>query len=288
MAETKIIINANSSPRTSGLGVRPQIRELAQFLLGLLSGAKSGTDVSVYVDDSDAVAAAAVVTAAAVASADTVSVNGTALTATSHTARGTITCASVDVSDACDVGGEVFTAAAAEDLEAGEFDQSGTDAQCATSLAACINANATLAAILKAKAVSNVVHIKYLTAGTAGNSVVLTSTDGTDLAVSGSGTLAGGAARANNQFDFHAQWNDDTAADIARAINASSTALVSGQVSAAAVDDEVTITALTPGVTGNAITIATSNGSRLAITGSLARLAGGTDATANTFSLSGN
>ncbi|GAF68414.1 unnamed protein product, partial [marine sediment metagenome] len=58
-----------------------------------------------------------------------------------------ITCATVLVADTAaitDSGGVVrtFTAAAAEDQTAREFDQSGTDAECAVSLVSCVN-NAT-------------------------------------------------------------------------------------------------------------------------------------------------
>jgi len=50
-----------------------------------------------------------------------------------------ITCATVLVADYVVVGGLTFTAAAAEDLTARKFNQSGDDTVCAASLAACIN-----------------------------------------------------------------------------------------------------------------------------------------------------
>jgi hypothetical protein len=53
----------------------------------------------------------------------------------------TITLASVAVGDSVLVNGQEFEAAAAEDADEREFDQSGTDAQAATSLAGLINSD---------------------------------------------------------------------------------------------------------------------------------------------------
>lgn len=88
-------------------------------------------------------------------------------------------------------------------------------------------------------------------------------------------TLTAVASGATNN-----QWNVGTGATgsangLAAAINASSTALVSGQVTAAAAAGVVTITAVAYGVTGNAITIAegVDGGSVMTVSG--ARLTGG-------------
>lgn len=156
---------------------------------------------------------------------------------------------------------------------ADEFDISGSNAQTCTSILAAINANETLTAIVTASTTATVVTVRAIIPGTAGN-YVLTSTDA-QLAVSGSGTMTGGAALANNQFDFGGT-NAETATALAAAINASTTDIVEHIVSATASDAAVTISAKTPGFAGNAVTIATSDGTRLAITGSLSRLAGGT------------
>ena len=82
-------------------------------------------------------------------------------------------------------------------------------------------------------------------------------------------TSAAGA----NEFNIGA--SDTTcAAAIVTAINASTTALIQGFISPSSLLGVVTLTAIPAGVVGNAYTLASSNGSRLAV--SAARLAGGT------------
>lgn len=231
------------------------------------------------------VEATGTVSPSAVQSGDTVTINGTALTATAKTARGTVTCtaANTDVDDELVIGSVTLTAKNSENTAAGQFKCNGTDAQMATSIAACIAANATLTALIDKAVASNVVHLKAKTAGTAGNSIVLTSTDADGIAVSGSGTLGSGAAVANNQFDFHAQFNVQTGQALAAAIAASSTSLVSGHVTASANGSTgvVTLTAVYGGLAGNAVTLASSDGGRLAVSG--ARLTGGTETSSGSY-----
>lgn len=242
-------------------------------LRGFLGGQHNGA-VTVRTWN-DLVGATGTVTLAAVQAGDTVTINGTALTATQARANGTATCASVSVADTVTVRGVVFTAAAAENLATGAFNQSSTDTVCATSLAACINAstNASLSGLVGAKSAAGVVTVYSIAAGTAGNAYTLASSNGGRLAVSGA-TLANGAAVANNQFDFAAS-DTVNAASLVTAIGASSTSLVSGHVTAANVAGVVTLTAKELGLAGNAITLASSNGGRLAVSG--ARLTGGTE-----------
>jgi phage tail sheath gpL-like len=83
------------------------------------------------------------------------------------------------------------------------------------------------------------------------------------------------------QFNVGAD-DEETATNLAAAINASANALVSGLVTAAAVDEVVTITAYKKGKMGNAVTIASADAT---IVASGARLTGGTNATAVTYSL---
>lgn len=94
--------------------------------------------------------------------------------------------------------------------------------------------------------------------------------------------VASGAT--GNQFNVGA---DDTltAADAVRAINASASALVSGDagVTATSALGVITLTARTAGVTGNAITITSADAT---ITPSDARLTGGSDGTVTTVALS--
>lgn len=84
--------------------------------------------------------------------------------------------------------------------------------------------------------------------------------------------VASGAT--GNQFNVG---GTDTAAatSLAAAINGSATALIQNTVSATSALGVVTISAKVPGVAGNAYTLASSNGSRLAVSG--ARLTGGTN-----------
>jgi hypothetical protein len=331
------------------------------------------------------VRASAIVTAATVVNNNTIAINGTTFTATQKHARGTITptlsgidvddtvtinttgiltakkhhsygtvtitAAGVDVDDTVTLNGYAFTAKAAEDLEAGQFDTSGTDTAAATSLAACINASTdplidgifeassaagvvliravatgittytfvssdaqlavtgsgnltagtvpaanefdfsgttaqactslaaainactALSGIVTAWASATVVTVRAVTVGTGGNSIGLASSDA-QLAVSAA-NLSGGAAVANNVFDFGGT-DTETATDLARAINASTTALVNKHVTATSSGAAVTITAAIPGHAGNAVTVA-GTVSTLVFTDSVTRLAGGTE-----------
>lgn len=286
---------ANSTPTTYSLNITADDGEqtvssdatktalqLRSFFHRAASGGNRG-DVTMKCRTST-VTATGTVTAAAVEAADTVSINGTALTATTHTARGTATCVSVAEDDALSVAGVTFTVKDTPDPEEPlEVETGSTDTEMAENFAAAINANETTSAVVKATNVAGVVHIKALAVGTGGNAIALTET-GTTITASGAGTLAGGAAVANNQFDFHAAWDDDTATALAAAINASTTALISKHVTAEASSAAVTVTAKIPGHAGNAVTIASSDGTRLAITASATRLTGGTETlTTHTF-----
>lgn len=74
--------------------------------------------------------------------------------------------------------------------------------------------------------------------------------------------------------------DDQTAADLAVAINTSVAPLIKGHVTAAAVSNVVTVTAVTPGICGNTITLAATG------TGAVAsgpRLTGGTNGTVSTY-----
>ncbi len=153
----------------------------------------------------------------------------------------------------------------------GQFDISGSIAQCCTSILAAINANVTLMTLITASTTATVVTMRSLIAGSAGN-YVLTSSDA-QLAVSGAGTMTGGATIANNAFDFGGT-DIETAADLVRCINASTTALVSGAVGAEAADAVITLTADLTGASGNDVTLSSTGGT---MTCSVTRLAGGTE-----------
>jgi len=97
------------------------------------------------------------------------------------------------------------------------------------------------------------------------NGVVLTAVNGTPAA---------------NQFDMSGNATAE-AASLVAAINANAT--LAGLVLASNVAGVVTVEALNGGLSGNAISLASSNGTRLAV--SAAALAGGTNGTAYSFSV---
>lgn len=86
-------------------------------------------------------------------------------------------------------------------------------------------------------------------------------------------TAVAGAAGAN-QFSIDGTDTADAAA-LAAAINASSTAGISGIVSATSDGAVVTVSCMVPGKVGNAITLASSSGVTLAVSG--AKLTGGSE-----------
>lgn len=261
---------------------KESLHKLSNLHEAVLSGAGLGTTTVAWRNNQ--VAASAIVTCATVVSGNTVTINGQALTAAQRHATGTITitAAGVDTDDTVTIQGEVFTAKDAEDTDEGEFDKSGTDDAAATSLLACIQANATVMALMTATRSNNVITLRSIVTGTAGNAYTLVSSDA-QLAVTGSGTLTNGAAESNNTFDYTGT-NAQTAVKLAAAINASTTAIVNKHVTAEASGDTVIITAVFPGNAGNAVTLATSGGT-LAITGGVARLTGGTEDTVVSYSL---
>lgn len=219
---------------------------------------------------SSVVAASATATCAAVASADTVTIAGQALTAAQKRATGTLTAASVEADDTCVINGVTFTAVA-DTVVLGEptFDCSGTDAETTTSLIAQVNAYASplLSGIAAARATAGqtaITTIYAISQGTSGNAITLVGT-AVRLAASAA-TLTNGAAVANNAFDW-AGTNDTTAAALAYAINNSTTAAVK-QVTATASANVVTVTSKVAGLAGNTLTFVSSNGTRLAVTGS--------------------
>lgn len=374
------------NPFAQGFSKRRALNEFAAKLHGLAGGVGGGVTERATLRVSTA-GATGTATCATVQAADTVSINGVAMTATQHNARGTvtptlsgidvtdtvtinttgiltarqhyakgtITCAAADAADNVVVGATTFVGTAGA-VVLGEatysIDTGNTEA--ATSLAAQINAHAVASLVVTATSALGVVTLRAVESGVAGNLIVLTSTDGTDLAVSGAGTLTGatavaadefdisgttaqcctsltaainqcvllqgivtawcsatvvtiravtagtggnsiglessdaqlavsaaalanGATVANNQFDFGGT-NEETATALAAAINASTSDLVEFHVTAEADEDEVLITAQVSGHAGNTVELASSNGSRLALTGvTNGKLIGGTE-----------
>jgi phage tail sheath gpL-like len=176
MAYTTVVVLEHTD-KIDGVndGDRSSIQNLCNFLQAALAGAKRGVEVDIHANDGEASAAAS----------------------------GTVTCASADAADTVTVNGVVFTGAAAEDIGAAEFNVAGTDDEAATSLAACINGStdALIANIVTASAAADVVTITAVQKGHTGNAITLASSDGTDLAVSGS-RLEGGTGGNVDGYNF--------------------------------------------------------------------------------------
>lgn len=261
---------------------------LAKLIWNSVSGrlnGLSGTESYLQVQQS-VVCASATATPAAVQNADTVTIAGTALTATQRRASGTITFAASTAADTITLNGVVFTAVNGA-VTPGEatFDVSGNDTADAASFVSQLAAysDARINGIVASKSSAAVVTVYAVTQGTAGNAITLASSNGTRLAVSGA-TLANGAAIANNTFDF-AGSNVTTGQALAAAINASTTAAVQQTVATASSSTGVvTVTSKMGGVAGNTIAFVSSNGTRLAVTGS-GFLASGAQGAATRFLL---
>ncbi len=224
------------------------------------------------------VRANAIVTVAAPVTTATVTINGQAITGIVQRATATITPNAAVAGNTVTIGTTVFTAVAGVAVVGSQtFSIDTDDAATCTDLAAQINAFVPFAGILTATASSTVVTMRFVTAGTAYDSYPLAST-ATRLAKSGT-TFTDGLAVANNQWDTSLGSTDtQMATDIARCINASTTAAIKNNVYATSDAATVTIWSKHLGSLGNQISLATSDGSTLAITGSVSRLGGGTNA----------
>lgn len=206
---------------------------------------------------------------------DTVTINGTTLTAKQHRATGTLDAGTAIVGTTFSIRGNTFTGVAGEaSLGTATFSIDTSDTATATSIAAQINAYAPLSGIVTATSETNRVTIRAVTGGTAGNAIALAGT--ASVLEASDTTLTGGAAVANNEFEAIGT-DTQIAADLVRCIGASTTALVSSHCVATNEAGVVTIRAKYPGTAGNNITLASSDGGRLAVAVTNGRLAGGTD-----------
>jgi len=117
-------------------------------------------------------------------------------------ATGTYTCvvaSVVDDTDVVTIGGTALSVKASPSSTA-EFAKGSTNAGCATNLANAINANATLAKIVRATASSDVVTVTALAPGPVGNFITLAET-GNGFTKSGT-TLANGASDEVDGYAF--------------------------------------------------------------------------------------
>lgn len=109
--------------------------------------------------------------------------------------------------------------------------------------------------------------------------VTLASVSAADtFTINGVAFTAVSGTPAANQFDISGT-DTAAAASAVAAVTACVTANVAGLVEATNVLGVLTLKAKRKGLGGNAFTIATSNGTRLAITGSATRFSGGTETT---------
>lgn len=111
-------------------------------------------------------------------------------------ASATITLATVAADDTVTIGKTTLTAKASPSGE-NEFSQAGTDTVDAAGLVTKINAHSVLSKLVVATSSAGVVTVTALAKGEVGNHIVLVSSNGTRLAVTGSGYLASGAGGVN-------------------------------------------------------------------------------------------
>ncbi len=191
--------------------------------------------------------------------------------------------------DVVTVNGTGFTAGTSFVVDTADY------ANMSSSLTEAINASAA-ASVLTASYSSNIVTVTANTAGTSGNSLTLAVTsDGDNIAVSGS-TLSGGAAAvaASMTITYGAPSNGDTitvaGTTFTKAASGSATefstigeltALIEALATVGATDNGsvITVTATTAGTAGNSIAVSKTGS---ALTLSSATLLGGTEAIAAT------
>ncbi len=187
---TKEVVPSNPA---AALAKLPRIaKELQGFTVSLLAGASANTTIALAaIRDEDTVISALNNNAGTITDI-TANISINALKAT-----GTVTCAAVDAADTVTIDGRVYTAIAnlATPANSSQFSVGASNTACAENLVAAIIASERLDPYSKVTATNlvGVVTITARTAGTAGNAITLTSSDGTDLAVSGA-TLSGGSA----------------------------------------------------------------------------------------------
>lgn len=114
----------------------------------------------------------------------------------------TATCVSVAADDTITIAGVTLTAKASPSGE-NQFSQAGSDTADAASLASKISAHSVLSTLMSATSALGVVTITLKQKGVLGNYITLTSSNGTRLAVTGSGYFTsgtGGATDAANTY----------------------------------------------------------------------------------------
>lgn len=221
-------------------------------------------------------------------------------------ATGTVTCASVQAGDTVTINGLVYTAVTGTKADNTQFSIDTGNNECAADLADSINNDVRAGTLgdVSAQVSTNVVTCTSNQSGTAGNAVTLVSSNGTRLAVSGSGTFTGGVnadqvtvnglvytavagAKANNtQFSID---TSDTAAatDLANSItNDARTPITIPTIDVTATSSLGVVTVTAPvnaGADGNAIdTVGSAN-----ITAEGSTLTGGITSTMTSIKVDG-
>lgn len=149
-------------------------------------------------------------TSVAVSASDSAStIAGNVAAALGKHATGTVTLASAIAADTVTIGATIFVGTSgAVTPGAATFSIDTGDSLAAASLVAQIKAHAVASTKVYASATGAVVSLTSINGGTASNSIVLTSSNGTRLAVTGSGTLAG--ATADNDAALYASVSSGT------------------------------------------------------------------------------
>lgn len=192
--------------------------------------------------------------------------NGVTFTAAQLNARATATLTTVAAGNTITIGATTFTAQdAAVNLGDATFCDATSDTATATSLAAQINGHAVASTVVTASSAAGVVKIRALTAGTAGNAIIL-SRVGAPIALTatGGGALAGaflegGLAQSVAGWDY-GDSNTQGAVALAAVLNASTNSAISTYFTATSASNVVTIKAKTEGTAANSLAITKTGG----------------------------
>ncbi len=255
--------------------------------LGIVSATNAGGSTAVITLTSDELGTGGDATTLTTDDAGTLAISGAVFTG------------GVDA-DFCTINGLVYTAVAGS--KAGDFTKFSTDTgnnETATDLADSItnDVRAGTSGDTTAISASAIVTITTDVAGTGGDAITLTSSDGGTLAVSGavfSGgvdadfctinglvyTAVAGAKADNTEFSTDTS-NDATATDLALSVTNDGRSGTLGDCTANATTDTVTITTNVKGTGGDATTLTSSDGGTLAVSGATFSGGAGHDVTVN-------
>ena len=205
-------------------------------------------------------------------------------------ADGTITCAGVLAGDTVTVNGLLYTGVTGAKANDTEFSVDTGNNETALDLRNSIDDDTRTGTLgdVSAGVSTNVVTSTSDQLGTAGNAVTLVSSNGTRLAVSGAGTFTGGVdadtvtvnglvytavVTKTNDTEFGTANDNVSSDDFTNSVNADTRIGTLGDVQCTNDIGSVTLESTVAGAEFNAITLASSDGTRLAVSG--ATLVGG-------------